>query len=82
MSWLVYLGVSDKEKFRLLRKWTAQSKFFIKVSTAGVCFPHRVKDTKCFPSIIEWKQLVNLMVLILQEEAAFHLVLMYFIAMG
>lgn len=82
LSWFVYLGVSDKEKFRLLRKWSAQCKFFIKVRTAGVCFPHRAKDTECSPGILEWKQVMNLMVLILQEEAGFHLVFMYFVAMG
>lgn len=78
----MYLGVSDKEKFRLLRKLSDQCKFFVKVRTAGVCFPHRAKDTECFPGVLEWKHLVNSVVPMLQEETDFHLVFVYFVAMG
>lgn len=43
-----WMLVTKYEKFRL-RKWRTQCNFFIKLITAGVCFPHKVKDMGDFP---------------------------------
>lgn len=45
----IWVSVTKEEKFRLLRKLRTRCKFFIKVRTAGVCFPHKAKDRGAFP---------------------------------
>lgn len=45
----IWVSVTKEEKFRLLRKLRTWCKFFIKIRTAGVCFPYKAKDMGAFP---------------------------------